>query len=48
MMKGMIVMRPSETTVQQLEDRSKVVAFNCGVEMATTETKGHRFNKNGG
>merc|ERR1711871_1807367 len=22
------------------EDRSKVVAFNCGVEMATTETKG--------
>ena len=40
MMKGMIVMRPSETTVQQLEDRSKVVAFNCGVEMATTETKG--------
>jgi len=39
MMKGMIVMRPSETTVQQL-GRSKVAVFNCGVEMATTETKG--------
>ena len=39
MMKGMIAMRPSETKVQRL-GRSKVAVFNCGVEMATTETKG--------
>jgi len=40
MMKGMIVMRPSETTVQMLPGRSKVAIFNCGLEMAQTETKG--------
>merc|ERR1719352_1052677 len=36
----MIVMRPSETTVQNLASRAKVAVFNCGLEMAQTETKG--------
>merc|ERR1719453_1080861 len=36
----MIVMRPSETSIQTLTDRSKVAVFNCGLEMAQTETKG--------
>ena len=38
-MKGLIVMRPSETTIQALAE-SKVAVFNCGLEMAQTETKG--------
>mmetsp|Transcript_6129 Transcript_6129/g.18103 ORF Transcript_6129/g.18103 Transcript_6129/m.18103 type:complete len:541 (-) Transcript_6129:57-1679(-) len=39
-MKGMIVMRPSETTVRHLEGTVKVAVYNCGLEMAQTETKG--------
>ncbi len=38
-MKGLIVMRPSETTIQKLE-KCQVAVFNCGIEMAQTETKG--------
>jgi len=38
-MKGLIVMRPSETTVRNVI-KAKVAVFNCGLEMATTETKG--------
>lgn len=38
-MKGMVVMRDTETSVKTLKN-AKVIVFNCGVEMAQTETKG--------
>lgn len=38
-MKGMVCLRDSETTVKSATS-AKVAVFNCGIEMATTETKG--------
>ena len=37
--KGMVVMRDTETSVKSAKD-AKVAVFGCGIEMAQTETKG--------
>lgn len=38
-MKGMVLVRDAETSLKCVE-KAKVAVFNCGIEMAQTETKG--------
>ncbi|KAJ8613399.1 hypothetical protein CTAYLR_002243 [Chrysophaeum taylorii] len=37
--KGMVLLRDTETSVKSVEN-AKIAVFNCGIEMAQTETKG--------